>query len=125
MDFDLSPEHELLRRTIRDFVAREVEPHIDEHEKLRKFPADIVAMLGPIGMLGVPISEENGGAGLDTLAHAITVEELSPAWARWASSSPPTSRSAAAARPGGHARAAPALPCRPNVGRRKIKREEA
>jgi alkylation response protein AidB-like acyl-CoA dehydrogenase len=80
VDFDLSPEHELLRRTIRDFVAREVEPHIDEHEKLRKFPADIVAMLGPMGLLGVPISEEDGGAGLDTLAYAITVEELSRAW---------------------------------------------
>ncbi|HEY7598420.1 MAG TPA: acyl-CoA dehydrogenase family protein, partial [Candidatus Limnocylindrales bacterium] len=64
----------------RDFVAREVEPHIDEHERLRKFPSDIVAMLGPMGLLGVPISEEDGGAGLDTLAYAITVEELSRAW---------------------------------------------
>jgi alkylation response protein AidB-like acyl-CoA dehydrogenase len=80
VDFDLSSEHELLRRTIRDFVAREVEPHIDEHERLRKFPSDIVAMLGPMGLLGVPISEEDGGAGLDTLAYAITVEELSRAW---------------------------------------------
>jgi alkylation response protein AidB-like acyl-CoA dehydrogenase len=80
VDFDVSSEHELLRRTIRDFVAREVEPHIDEHERARRFPSDIVAMLGPMGLLGVPIREEDGGAGLDTLAYAITVEELSRAW---------------------------------------------
>ncbi len=80
MDFDLSPEHDLLRRTIRDFCAREVEPHIDEHERLRRFPVDIVAMLGPMGLLGIPIAEDDGGAGLDTLAYAIAIEELSRVW---------------------------------------------
>jgi alkylation response protein AidB-like acyl-CoA dehydrogenase len=80
VDFDLSPEHDLLRRTIRDFCAREVEPHIDEHERMRRFPADIVAMLGPMGLLGIPFSEDDGGAGLDTLAYAIAVEELSRVW---------------------------------------------
>jgi alkylation response protein AidB-like acyl-CoA dehydrogenase len=80
VDFDLSPEHELLRRTIRDFLAREVEPHVDEHEKARRFPADIVAMLGTMGMLGIPFPEEEGGAGLDTLAYAIAVEELARVW---------------------------------------------
>jgi len=52
VDFELSPEHELLRRTIRDFAAREIEPQIEEHEKARRFPADIVAMLGSMGMMG-------------------------------------------------------------------------
>ncbi|CAN5720274.1 acyl-CoA dehydrogenase AcdA [soil metagenome] len=80
MDFDLSPEHDLLRRTIRDFCAREVEPRVEEHERERRFPADVVAMLGPMGLLGVPFPEEEGGAGLDTLAYAIAVEELSRAW---------------------------------------------
>jgi alkylation response protein AidB-like acyl-CoA dehydrogenase len=80
VDFDLSPEHDLLRRTIRDFCAREVEPHIDEHERSRRFPADIVAMLGPMGLLGIPFAEEDGGAGLDTLAYAIAIEELSRVW---------------------------------------------
>ncbi len=80
MDFDLSPEHDLLRRTIRDFCAREVEPRVDEMERKRQFPVDIVAKLGPMGLLGVPFPEEEGGAGLDTLAYAIAVEELSRVW---------------------------------------------
>ena len=80
VDFDLSPEHELLRRTIRDFLSREVEPQIEEHEKSRRFPSDIVAMLGSMGMLGIPFPEDEGGAGLDTLAYAIAVEELARVW---------------------------------------------
>jgi alkylation response protein AidB-like acyl-CoA dehydrogenase len=80
VDFDLSPEHDLLRRTIRDFCAREVEPRVDEMERKRQFPVDIVAKLGPMGLLGIPFPEEEGGAGLDTLAYAIAVEELSRVW---------------------------------------------
>jgi alkylation response protein AidB-like acyl-CoA dehydrogenase len=80
VDFDVSPEHELLRRTIRDFAAREIEPEIESHEHERKFPADIVANLGAMGMLGIPIPEDEGGAGLDTLAYAIAIEELSRVW---------------------------------------------
>ncbi len=80
MDLDLSPEHELLRRTIRDFAAREVEGVVEDHERERRFPTDIVAMLGPMGLLGINIPEEEGGAGLDTLAYAIAIEELARVW---------------------------------------------
>lgn len=80
MDLNLSPEHELLRRTLRDFLAKEVEPVIDEHEKERRFPAEIVAELGEMGMLGIPFPEDEGGADLDTLAYAIAIEELSRVW---------------------------------------------
>ena len=80
MDLELSPEHELLRRTIRDFLAREVADKIDEHEQERRFPTDIVAELGQMGLLGIPFPEEEGGAGLDTLAYAIAIEELSRVW---------------------------------------------
>ena len=80
MDLDLSPEHVLLRQAVRDFARREAEPVIDEHEHERRFPGDVVAMLGPMGLLGVPYPEDEGGAGLDTLAYAIAVEELSRAW---------------------------------------------
>ena len=66
MDLDLSPEHLLLRQTIRDFAVNEVEPVVEEHERERRFPADIVAMLGPMGLLGIPYPEDEGGAGLDT-----------------------------------------------------------
>lgn len=80
MDFALSPEHELLRRTVRDFTTREVEPVIDEHERQRRFPAEIVRRLGEMGWLGIPFPEDEGGAGLDTLAYAIVVEELARVW---------------------------------------------
>ncbi len=80
MDFDLSPEHTLLRDTIRDFMAREVAPHVDEHEKARRFPRAIVDRLGEMGWLGIPIPEDEGGAGLDTLAYAIAIEEIGRVW---------------------------------------------
>ena len=80
MDLDLSPEHLLLRQTIRDFAVNEVEPVVEEHERERRFPTDIVSMLGPMGLLGIPYPEDEGGAGLDTLAYAIAVEELSRVW---------------------------------------------
>jgi alkylation response protein AidB-like acyl-CoA dehydrogenase len=80
MDFDLSPEHALLRRTVRDFMVNEVEPVVDEHERARRFPADIVKRLGEMGWLGIPIPEDEGGAGLDTLAYAIAIEEIGRVW---------------------------------------------
>jgi butyryl-CoA dehydrogenase len=80
VDLELSPEHELLRRTIRDFLQREVVDKIDEHEQERRFPTDIVAELGSMGLLGIPFPEEEGGAGLDTLAYAIAIEEISRVW---------------------------------------------
>ena len=80
MDFDLSPEHTLLRETIRAFMLAEVEPHVDEYEKARRFPRDIVARLGEMGWLGIPIPEDEGGAGLDTLAYAIAIEEIGRVW---------------------------------------------
>src|SRR3954452_19374188 len=80
MDFDLDPEHVLLRDTIRDFMLTEVAPVIDEHERARRFPAEIVRRIGELGWLGIPIPEDEGGAGLDTLAYAIAVEEIGRVW---------------------------------------------
>jgi len=80
MDFDLSPEHTLLRDTIRDFMRTEVAPVIDEHERARRFPRDVVDHLGEMGWLGIPIPEDEGGAGLDTLAYAIAIEEIGRVW---------------------------------------------
>jgi alkylation response protein AidB-like acyl-CoA dehydrogenase len=80
VDLDLSPEHELLRRTIRDFAAREIEDRIEEHERERRFPSEIVAKLGPMGLLGINIPQEEGGAGLDTLAYAVAIEEIARVW---------------------------------------------
>ena len=80
MDFDLSPEHSLLRSTVRDFMENEVAPQIDVHEKAHRFPSDIVRRLGEMGWLGIPVAQEDGGAGMDTLAYAIAVEEISRVW---------------------------------------------
>src|SRR5690349_18968253 len=80
MDLDLAPEHALLRDTIRDFMTTEVGPVIDEHERERRFPTEIVQKIGELGWLGIPIPEDEGGAGLDTLAYAIAVEEIGRVW---------------------------------------------
>ena len=80
VDLDLAPEHVLLRDTIRDFMIREVAPWIDEHEKARRFPRPLVDQLGSMGWLGIPLPEDEGGAGLDTLAYAIAVEEIGRVW---------------------------------------------
>src|SRR4051794_3117657 len=80
MDLDLSSEHALLRSTIRDFMENEVAPAIDEHERSHRFPAEIVRRLGEMGWLGIPVAEADGGAGMDTLAYAIAIEEISRVW---------------------------------------------
>src|ERR671929_1550832 len=76
MDFDLSPDHELIRRTVRDFAEGEVAPVAEELDRKKAFPYEIVAQLGELGLMGIPFPEEVGGAGGDSLAYAIAVEEL-------------------------------------------------
>jgi alkylation response protein AidB-like acyl-CoA dehydrogenase len=80
MDLDLGPEHTLLRDTVRDFMRTEVAPIVDEHERERRFPSEVVKRIGELGWLGIPIPEDEGGAGLDTLAYAIAVEEIGRVW---------------------------------------------
>ena len=80
MDLDLSSEHQLLRSTIRDFMEKEVAPVIEEHEREHKFPIAVVRRLGEMGWLGIPIPEDEGGAGMDTLAYAIAIEEIGRVW---------------------------------------------
>jgi alkylation response protein AidB-like acyl-CoA dehydrogenase len=80
MDLDLPAEHSLLRETVREFMRSEVAPVVDEHERERRFPAAVVARIGALGWLGIPIPEDEGGAGLDTLAYAVAVEEIGRVW---------------------------------------------
>jgi butyryl-CoA dehydrogenase len=80
MDFDLPSEHSLLRDTVRDVLAREVAPVVDEYERSHRFPAEIVRRLGQLGWLGIPVPEEWGGAGMDTLALAVAIEEIAAVW---------------------------------------------
>ena len=75
MDFDLSPDHELIRRTVREFAEGEVAPVAEELDRTKSFPYEIVAKLGALNLMGIPFPEEYGGGG-DTLAYALAVEEL-------------------------------------------------
>ena len=61
-------------------MEKEVAPVIDEHEREHRFPVEVVRRLGEMGWLGIPIPEDEGGAGMDTLAYAIAVEEIGRVW---------------------------------------------
>ena len=76
MVFDLPEEHEALRETVRDFAEREIAPVAGELDRTKAFPYEIVRKLGELGWMGIPFPEEYGGAGADTLAYAVAVEEL-------------------------------------------------
>jgi alkylation response protein AidB-like acyl-CoA dehydrogenase len=77
VDFDLSPDHELIRRTVREFAEGEVAPAAEELDRAKSFPYEIVAQLGKLNLMGIPFPEEYGGGGGDTLAYVLAVEELS------------------------------------------------
>jgi len=76
VDFDLSPHHELLRRTVREFAEGEVAPVAEELDRTKSFPYEIVRKLGELNLMGIPFPQEYGGAGADTMAYVLAVEEL-------------------------------------------------
>jgi len=76
VNFDLSDEQELVRRTVRDFAETKVAPVAEELDREARFPYDLVRELGELGLMGLPVPEEYGGAGGDTVSYAIAIEEL-------------------------------------------------
>jgi short/branched chain acyl-CoA dehydrogenase len=76
MNFDLSDEHELIRRTVREFALERGAPVAEELDREHRFPYELVAELAELGLMGIQIPEELGGAGGDTLSYAIAIEEL-------------------------------------------------
>jgi len=76
MNFDLDHEHQLLRDTVRSFAEEKVAPVAEELDREKRFPYEIVAELGELGIMGMTIPEEYEGAGTDTVSYAIAVEEL-------------------------------------------------
>jgi short-chain 2-methylacyl-CoA dehydrogenase len=76
MNFDLSPEHELVRGTVRQFAEQRVAPVTAELDREHRFPYEIVAELGELGLMGMTVPAEYGGGGTDTLSYAIAIEEL-------------------------------------------------
>jgi alkylation response protein AidB-like acyl-CoA dehydrogenase len=75
VDFELSEHHALLRSSLRQFFKERVQPRAREWDEAERFPSEIIPELAEIGLLGIKIPEQYGGAGLDMSAYAIAVEE--------------------------------------------------
>jgi alkylation response protein AidB-like acyl-CoA dehydrogenase len=76
MDFRPSEDQEILRRTVRDFAESEIGPHVLEWDEAQQFPMGLLAKLAELGLLGIQIPEEYGGAGLSAVDYCICIEEL-------------------------------------------------
>jgi len=79
VDFDLTPEQELVRETIRRFAREKVAPVAAELDREKRFPYELVEELAELGVMGMTIPEEYGGGGTDTVSYALAVEELTRA----------------------------------------------
>ncbi|KKB36494.1 acyl-CoA dehydrogenase [Bacillus thermotolerans] len=77
MNFQLTEEHEMIRKMVRDFAKNEVEPTAAERDEESRFDRGIFDKMADLGLTGIPWPEEYGGIGSDYLAYCIAVEELS------------------------------------------------
>jgi alkylation response protein AidB-like acyl-CoA dehydrogenase len=76
MDFSLTDDQKLIRDTVRQFMEAEVRPKVRENDKQEHFPAEEIRRLGEMGCCGMLVPEEWGGAGMDTLAYVVMLEEV-------------------------------------------------
>ncbi len=76
MDFELSPEQEMIRKTVREFAENEIRPIAAYHDQTGEFPAKTIAKMGSLGLMGMLIPTEYEGAGLDTICFALALEEV-------------------------------------------------
>ncbi len=77
MKFELSDDQQMLRDTVRQFVEKEARPSVARRDEEGIWPTDLVKQMGEMGLLGVAVKEEYGGAGLDYVSYALVIEELS------------------------------------------------
>ncbi len=76
MDFSLSEEQQLLKKTVREFAEAEIGPHAREWDEKQEFPREVFKKLGELGLMGVVWPAQYGGSGMSTLDYAIVMEEL-------------------------------------------------
>lgn len=79
MDFRLNDEQRMIRDMARDFARKEIAPVAAHHDETGEFPYEIVKKLGALGLMGIEVPEEYGGAGLDTLSYVLAIEEVAKA----------------------------------------------
>src|ERR1700722_14645901 len=81
MELERTEEQRMIRDTAREFAAREIAPKAAELDKSGRWPTEILTQMAELGLMGVAIPEEHGGAGMDTLSYALAMEEISAACA--------------------------------------------
>jgi alkylation response protein AidB-like acyl-CoA dehydrogenase len=79
VDFELAPEQKEIQALTRDFARQEIEPHASDWDRERRFPREVFTKLAELGLMGVCVPEEYGGAGADFLSYILVLEELSRA----------------------------------------------
>ncbi|MDB5000555.1 MAG: acyl-CoA dehydrogenase [Mucilaginibacter sp.] len=77
MHFELTEEHLMIRQAARDFAQTELKPGVIERDEHQKFPAEQIKKLGELGFLGMMVSPDYGGSGMDAISYCIVMEELS------------------------------------------------
>ena len=76
MDFRLTDDQELLRRSVREFAETEIRPHVREWDETQHFPSEIVPALADLGLMGIQFPEQYGGSGMSAIDYCICIEEL-------------------------------------------------
>ncbi len=74
--FPFTEEHEMIRQTAREFAQREIAPIAAEYDESGEFPFETIMKMGEMGFMGIEVPEEYGGAGMDTLAYVLALEEI-------------------------------------------------
>jgi alkylation response protein AidB-like acyl-CoA dehydrogenase len=77
MNFQLTEEHLAVQEAARDFAQKELLPEVIERDEAQKFPAEQIRMMGELGFMGMMVSEEYGGGGMDTKSYVLAMEEIS------------------------------------------------
>jgi alkylation response protein AidB-like acyl-CoA dehydrogenase len=76
MSFELSADHEVFRKVVRDFAESEVAPHVAKWDREHYFPVELIPKMGELGLFGLVVPEEYGGAGADFTSLCVAIEEL-------------------------------------------------